>query len=207
MRSSVFPIGLKLGGRLCLVVGTGEGAERRTDALLAAGAGVRVVSEKPTEAFERLAQDGAVALLRRAFDEADLDGVWLAVYTDMDVAVATRIAAAAEARRVFFCAVDQPAQSSWSHLAIATAGPVTVAVSTSGRAPSLARKLRDELARVFDESRLGEFAEAIARLRERTPPEDRRAVLGKAVSHFRFDGALSIPDGPDQSGPRGREKP
>ncbi|HVW28286.1 MAG TPA: bifunctional precorrin-2 dehydrogenase/sirohydrochlorin ferrochelatase [Polyangiaceae bacterium] len=206
MRSSAFPIGLKLEGRLCLVVGAGEEAERRTDALVAAGARVRVVSERPTQALERLAHDGTVALSRRAFDDADLDGAWLAVYTDLDVAVATRIAAVAEERRVFFCAVDRPGQSSWSHLAIATAGPVTVAVSTSGRAPSLARRLRDELARVFDESRLGEFAEAIARLREGTPPEDRRAVLGHAVSHLRFDGALSIPDG-DRIGPRGREKP
>jgi siroheme synthase-like protein len=204
MRSEVLPIGAKLEGRPCLVVGTGEGAERRAEALVAAGARVRVVSERPTEVLERLAANGTVALAQRPFDDTDLDGVWLAVYSDMEVPVAERIAAAAEARRVFFCAVDLPEQSSYVHLAIATVGPVTVAISTSGRAPSLASKLRDEIARVLDESGLAAFAEALARLRERTARDRRRAVLAEAVSELRFEGRLSIPSAGDGAAPRDR---
>lgn len=192
MRSDVFPIGLKLEGRLCLVAGEGEEAERRTRALVDAGAVVRVLAEHPPEPLVQLAANGAVALVRRPFAASDLDDVWLAVYTDMDVVVATRIAEAAEARRVFFCAVDLPAQSTYSHLALARAGRVTAAISTDGRAPALARKLRDELERVFSEAHLDEFAERLAELRDGTKSVERRAVLGRAVSHVRFEGRLLL---------------
>jgi siroheme synthase-like protein len=205
MRSEVFPVGVKLEGRPCLVVGTGDEAEKRAEALVRTGARVRVVSERPTGGLERLAASRAVVLARRPFEDADLDDVWLAVYTDMDVAVAARIMAAAEARRVLFCAVDRPAQSSYVHLAIARVGAVTVAVSTSGRAPSLASKLRDEIARVLGESRLPAFVEGLARLRERTAPERRRSVVGEAVRALRFEGTLSVPRiDEDDVGPHGR---
>ncbi|HEX4337484.1 MAG TPA: bifunctional precorrin-2 dehydrogenase/sirohydrochlorin ferrochelatase [Polyangiaceae bacterium] len=204
MRSDVFPVGLKLEGKLCLVVGTGREADRRTEALLAAGARVQVVSERPTEELERHRAKGDVALAQRAFEDGDLDGVWLAVYTDMDVAVATRIGAVAEARRVFFCAVDRPAQSSYSHAAIVKAGPVSVAISTDGRAPLLARKLRDELARVFDEAHLAEFADELSRLRDHTAQEERRPVLEAAAKSVRFEGRLVLRN--DEAGQDGWPK-
>jgi siroheme synthase-like protein len=205
MRSEVFPIGVKLEGRPCLVVGTGDEAEKRTERLVRAGAQVRVVSETPTEALERFAASGTVVLAKRPFEEADLDDVWLAVYTDMDTGVAARIMKAAEARRVLFCAVDRPAQSSYVHLAIATVGPVTVAVSTSGRAPSLASRLRDEIARILGEAKIAEFADGLARLRDRTPPERRRSILGDVLRGLRFDGQLSVPGlGEGDGGPEGR---
>lgn len=193
MRSDVLPIGVKLEGRPCLVVGTGDEAAKRAEALARAGARVRVVSERPSAPLERLAASGTVLLAQRSFEATDLEDVWLAVYTDMDAAVAARIMEAAEARRVLFCAVDRPAHSSYVNLAIATVGPVTVSVSTSGRAPSLASKLRDEIARVLGESGLAEFAEGLARLRDRTPPQRRRSILGDAVRALRFEGRLSIP--------------
>ena len=61
---------------------------------------------------------GAVTLAARPATEADLDGVWLAVLTDMDPALAERLSRAAEARRVFFCAVDQPGFGSFSHVCL-----------------------------------------------------------------------------------------
>ena len=205
MKSEVFPVGLLLGGKLCVVVGSGDDSARRAEALVGAGAQVRVVSEHPAAGVERLAASSAVTLERRAFVDGDLDGAWLAVYTDMDAAVATRLAAAAEARHVFFCAVDIPAASSYAHLAIARAGALVLAISTNGKAPSLARRLRDELSRVFDESRLATFVEALASLRDRTARADRRAVLGAFVDEIRFDGRLMLPHPDDGDGPSGRD--
>lgn len=121
--------------------------------------------------------------------------MWLAVFTDQDRALAERIAALAEARRVFFCAVDQPEFGSFSHLALVRSGPVTVAISTNGRAPSLARRLREELARLFAEADLGAFAERIASLRDRTSSAERRAVVGEAVQDVHFTGNLALPPG------------
>ena len=181
MRSDVFPIGLKLEGKRCLVIGNGEEAERRAKAFVGGGAVVNAVSTHPTVEMERLADEGLLVLFRRAFRESDLGGAWLAVYTESDAAEALRIGEQAKAERVFFCAVDQPAASSYSHMALAKAGPVTVAVSSNGRAPALARKLGEELDRVFAEAGLHEFAQALAELRDRTAPAERRAVLGAAV--------------------------
>jgi len=192
MRSDVFPIAVKLEGRRCVVVGNGEEAERRAKALVAAGAAVSVVSTLPTAETERLAGAGALILLRRPFEESDLAGVWLAVYTDPDAGQARRIGELASAERVFFCAVDQPEGSSYSHMALAKAGPMTVAVSSNGRIPALARKLREELDRVFAEAGLHEFAEALARLRDSTAPTERRSVLNAAVGGIRFEGRLVL---------------
>jgi precorrin-2 dehydrogenase/sirohydrochlorin ferrochelatase len=192
MRSDVFPIGLKLEAKRCLVIGSGEEAERRARAFVAAGAAVSVVSILPTVETEKLADAGVLALLRRPFAEADLAGAWLAVYTDQDAAEARRIGAAANAERVFFCAVDQPADSSYSHMALTKAGPITVAVASNGRIPALARKLREELDRVFAEARLHEFAESLATLRDRTSAAERRSVLADAVREVHFEGRLVL---------------
>lgn len=194
MRSDVFVIGLRLSGRHCLVVGGGEEVDRRVTALREAGALLRVVSERPTEALAALAQSGAVELLERSFRETDLDGIWLAVLTDLDRAEAARIFAATTARHVFFCAIDQPDFCTFSHLALARSGDVTLAVSTNGRAPALARRLREELERLLAESRLGPFMERLSALRDRTPSSERRDVLGRAVSGVRLTGALEVPE-------------
>lgn len=195
MTAGVFPVALALEGRAVLVVGTGAELFGRVKALLDAGAAVTAVSADPGADVEALAGSGVVTLRRRAFTEADLDGTWLAVLADRDAATAARIAPAAEARRVFFCAVDEPTHSSFWHMALARAGSVVVAISTGSRAPALARRLRQELERVFDDAGLAAFAERIAALRDRTPSAERRDVLARALAGLSFKG-LTLPPAP-----------
>jgi siroheme synthase-like protein len=194
MKSDVFVLGLRLSSRHCLVVGSGEELDRRIQALAGAGALVRVVSAHPTDTARALAASGAITLAERSFEESDLDGVWLAVLTDLDAALAARMFGATEARRMFFCAIDQPSFCSFSHLAIARAADVTVAVSTNGRAPALARRLREEFERLLAESRITQFVDRLAVLREKTASADRRAELGKAVEGVRISGRLELPE-------------
>ncbi|HVU00218.1 MAG TPA: NAD(P)-dependent oxidoreductase [Polyangiaceae bacterium] len=194
MKSEVFPVGLRLSGLRVLVVGKGGPAEERVRALLEAGARVVAVSEAPTEGLRGLSQRGGVDLHERPFSEGDLTGCMLAVLTDLDPVLAARMDAATGACSTFFCAVDQPAFGSFSHLAIARAGDVLVAVSTNGRAPALARRLREELERVLAASRIVAFVEKLAALRDATPSEDRKRVLGKAVADVRITGELVLPE-------------
>ena len=168
-----FPIALKLVAKRCLVVGKNEEARARAAALEAAGAVVTVVEQ---------------------FSAQDLDGAWLAVLTERDPALAERVAREAEVRRVFFCAVDQPEFGSYSHVAITRAGPVFAAFGTQGEAPALARKLRELVEELFTKAGLGSFAERLAELRRRTPPERRRDVLNAAVDEVRLEGTLVLPD-------------
>ena len=192
MKSSVFAAGLRLSGLRCLVVGTGHEAAPRARALLAAGAVLRVVSASPPPELAAL-RSSVAEFHQRAFEEHDLDGVWLAVSTDLDATLSARVFAAASARQIFFCALDQPEYCTFSHPALARSGDVTIAISTNGRAPALARRLREEMERVLAEANLPAFVEWLARLREKTPSADRREVLGKAVSGVRFTGRLETP--------------
>ena len=168
-----FPVALRLEGRRCLVVGTNEDATARARALGEAGAAV---------------------VLAREFSAADLEGTWLAVLADREPELAQRMHRECEARRIFFCAVDEPTVGSFAHLALARAGSVTAAIGTNGEAPALARRLRELLQDLFDRAGLAAFAARHAELRQRTPSERRRDVLGDDVRDVRLEGELVLPD-------------
>lgn len=184
-----YPLNLSLENRKCVVVGGGPDAALRARSLLDAGASVLVVGEDATPESEPL-PSARLRVERRAALESDLDDAWLVVQTSADSSLAARVAGWCEARRIFFCAVDQPKSSSYSHMALARAGDLTLAIATEGRAPALGRRLREELSRVLHEASAAEELEVLAELRDRTPSEQRRQVLGRAVSEVHFTGAL-----------------
>lgn len=191
--NGTFPVALKLSGRSVLVVGNGAEAAHRAQALLAAGARVTVLAEAPADELEALARSGGVELVRRAPVPADLDGRWLVVLAARDPALAEELAREAEKRALFYCAVDDPRVGSFSHLAIARAGPVFAAVGSQGEAPALARRLRELLDELFTRAGLAAFAERLAELRRATPAEKRRDVLNAAVRDVRLEGELVLP--------------
>jgi siroheme synthase-like protein len=184
-----YPVNLLLDDRKCVVVGGGAEAALRVGNLLEAGARVLLVGDEATPGLDALASS-RLRVERRPFDESDLDDAWLVVQATQDVALARRVGAACEARRIFFCAVDQPETSRYSHLALARAGSLSIAIGTEGRAPALGRRLREELARVLREAGAAEEVERLAALRAATPGSERREVLGRAVADVHFTGAL-----------------
>lgn len=186
---SVFPVGLKLAGRLCVVFGDGTEQAQRARAWLNVGARVRVIAPQLSEELRAELETGALEHVPRGYKAGDLDQAWLAVLVDVDEELATRISDEAERERVFFCAVDQP-QASYAHLAQARAGDLVIAISTNGRAPALGRRLRQEFERVLTESDAKSRVARLAELRDATPPEERRKVLGAAVSGVRLTGKL-----------------
>ncbi|MET0793376.1 MAG: NAD(P)-dependent oxidoreductase [Polyangiaceae bacterium] len=192
MTQPVFPIALLLEGRPVLVVGSSAEATSRTRAFLDARAKPVVVSEAPSDTLRDWARAGEIELHEREFLDEDLDGKWLAVLVDENAALATRMAAISEARRIFFCAVDQPEHNSYSHMAQARAGLLTIAISTAGQAPALGRRLREELERLLSASGMADFVEQLAGLRAQTPSAERRRVLGDAVAGVRFEGELRL---------------
>jgi siroheme synthase-like protein len=144
--SPLFPIFLKLEGRPVVLVGAGPVARGKLDGLLAAGAQVTVVAPEVGEGFER----PGVGIRRQAFAPEDLDGAWLVVAA-ATAEVNRQVAQAAEARRVFLNAVDDPQAGSAYTGGVLRRGGVTVAVSTEGQAPALAGLLREALEAVLPE--------------------------------------------------------
>jgi precorrin-2 dehydrogenase / sirohydrochlorin ferrochelatase len=184
-----YPLSLILDDRKCLVVGGGSEAATRAGNLLEAGANVLVVGEEPTPGMDPL-HSSRLRIERRAFEDRDLDDAWLVVQVTQDAALASRVGALCQARRIFFCALDQPQYSSYAHLALARAGSLTLAIGTEGRAPALGRRLREELARVLAESNAADEVEHLATLRDVTPPAARREVLTRAVADVHLTGTL-----------------
>jgi uroporphyrin-III C-methyltransferase / precorrin-2 dehydrogenase / sirohydrochlorin ferrochelatase len=142
-QASLFPLFLKLRERFVVVVGAGAMAERKVHSLLASGARVRLVAPEATTELQRLAAGGFVEWTPRRFEESDLEGVWLVVAATGDGATQRRVAAEAEARRVFLLAVDDPPNASAYSGAVVRRPPFMVAISSSGATPALTRLLRE----------------------------------------------------------------
>jgi uroporphyrin-III C-methyltransferase / precorrin-2 dehydrogenase / sirohydrochlorin ferrochelatase len=136
----LLPLFLTLAGRDVVLVGGGPVATSKLQALVDAGARVRVVAPDVTPA---IAQAG-VDIVRRAFVPADLDRAWLVVAAATPE-VNREVADAAEARRLFVNAVDDPANATAFLSGTVRRDGVTIAVSTSGEAPALTALLREAL--------------------------------------------------------------
>jgi uroporphyrin-III C-methyltransferase/precorrin-2 dehydrogenase/sirohydrochlorin ferrochelatase len=186
-------VNLNLSGRACLVLGTGPELLVRVQNLLDAGAHVSVVSDAAGDAVRALSRTRKVLLEERPFSEADLEGKWLCVLVGAAPELALRVAEASERARVLFCATDGPEKNGFSHMALARAGSLVIAVGTAGEAPALARRLREELQRLLDESDMASFVERLAELRRHTPSADRKQVLGNAVAALNFTGKIELP--------------
>ena len=134
---------------------------------------------------------------RRAFEAADLDGVWLVVAAATPEAN-REVAAAAEGRRVFVNAVDDPANATAFLSGVVRRDGVTLAISTGGVAPGLTALLREGLDAVLprdlgawlDEAR----RQRVAWRREGVPMPERRPLLLEALTRLYGGAPLEAPD-------------
>jgi uroporphyrin-III C-methyltransferase/precorrin-2 dehydrogenase/sirohydrochlorin ferrochelatase len=170
-----FPLFLTLQDRRVLVVGGSESAARKAELLLQAGAAVTLIAETVTGEIAQLIADGRIAWAGHHFEATDLDGATLAIVATDDGALQSRVSHEAQRRCVPVNVVDRPKLSSFIMPAIVDRGPITVAISTGGTAPALARKLRAEVERALPSTigRLARFAEIFREQVRRTVKEPR----------------------------------
>jgi siroheme synthase-like protein len=183
MNETLFPAFLKLRGRRIVVIGGGPVAATKLEALLAAGAEVTVVAPDIVDAITAL----PVCVVRRPFVPEDLDDAWFVVAAappDVNRAVS----AAAEARRLFVNAVDDPAHASVYLGGVVRKDGVTLAISTDGRAPAVAGLLREGIEALLPEDldRWLETADGLKRQWRATgvPMERRRPELLTAINRL-----------------------
>ena len=142
----LLPIFVTLAGRRVLLVGGGTVAAAKLRQLQAVGADVVVVAPSVREEIVR----SGASVLRRPFEPADLEGVWLVVAAATPE-VNQEVAVAAEAKHLFVNAVDDPPNTSAFLSGVVRRADVTVAISTSGEAPALTGLLREALDAVLPE--------------------------------------------------------
>ena len=175
--SGFYPVSLALAGRRAVVIGGGRVAEDKVGGLLAADARVTLIAPALTPKLEAWAAAGAVTVVRRAYLPGDLAGAFLAVAATDDRSANRLVWAEAEARGVLLNAVDDVTHCHFIAPAILRRGDLTVAVSTGGRSPTVAVRLRDRIGRLIGLeyepwlALLGGLREEIAR---RVPDAGRR---------------------------------
>jgi uroporphyrin-III C-methyltransferase / precorrin-2 dehydrogenase / sirohydrochlorin ferrochelatase len=189
------PIFLDVRGEPCLVVGGGEAAARKCALLLRAGARVTVLAPELGAACHADVAAARIGHRAAKFRDADLEGFAVAIAATSDDAVNRAVAAAARARRIPVNVVDQPALCSFILPSIIERAPLTVAVSSGGASPVLARLLRARLESLIPAG-YGRLAALAGAFRDRVkarfkPPERRRfweRVLQGPIAELVFSG-------------------
>lgn len=142
-----YPAYLNLEGRRCLVVGGGGVGRRKLASLLEASPlEVLVLDTSPaSEALKKLLADPAANFEQREMQESDLDGRFLAVIATPNRPANARMARQCKERGVLCNVADAPNESDFIVPAQACCGDLTVAVSTAGHSPALAKRIRQDL--------------------------------------------------------------
>ena len=173
---TLFPIFADLSGRAVLVIGGGDVAERKVRSLLKANAHVTVGALRLGAPLHALHRQARIEAIQGEFDPAWLTDKWLVIAATDDRTLNERIARLAGELRILVNVVDDPALSSFQVPSIVDRSPLVIAISSSGSAPVLARRIRERIESLFDQS-MG----ALAALAERHRPaiRERRPELGR----------------------------
>jgi len=144
-----YPVSLDVSGKRCVVVGGGDVALRKVNVLLEHEAIVQVISPELCPELEDLFIAGRIIAAKRPYADGDLAGAFVVISATDDVEANRKVAAEAEKLGVLINVVDTPNLSNFivpSHL---RRGDLTVAVSTGGRSPALAHRIKEELENIF----------------------------------------------------------
>jgi precorrin-2 dehydrogenase / sirohydrochlorin ferrochelatase len=187
----LFPISLKLRGRLCVVVGGGAIAESKIQSLLAAEAQVVVIAPVVTEAVGTWARAGQIEWQARTLATEDLCGAFLVVAGTSSAQVNHEVFRHCEAEGILCNVVDDPEHCHFYYPAVVRRGALQIAISTDGQSPALAQRLRRELETQFGpeyESWLEWLGAARKFLRsEGKDPEETKRLLHKLASEEMFE--------------------
>jgi siroheme synthase-like protein len=140
-----YPVFIEMEGRRCLVIGGGREAQRKVEGLLAGGARVHVISPTLTPDLRKMLAYGIIEHEERDYREGDLSGYEVCMVATDDGAVNADVAAEGKRARVWVNAADDTKNCDFILPAVIRRGAITVAASTSGTSPALARRLREEL--------------------------------------------------------------
>ena len=161
-----YPIHLDIQNRNCLVVGGGQVGTRKVNTLLNCGANVTVVSPEISEGLHKLAETTPLTLKSRPYRSADLEGMFLVIGATDDETLNQQISSDAERRNTLCNIADRPQKCNFILPSIVRRDDLVITVSTSGRSPALAKKLRKTLERQFGPE-YGDFLKLMGAIRSK----------------------------------------
>ena len=154
-----YPIFLNISGKRCVVIGGGQVALRKVRTLLEHGASVQVISPDLCSELNQLAEKGEIHILNRDYRAGDLKDAFVAIVATDNTRTNIEVVEEAQRTGVLANVVDDAESSDFIVPSYMRRGDVTIAISTAGRSPALARKIRTRL-----EKELGEEYASLALL-------------------------------------------
>jgi precorrin-2 dehydrogenase/sirohydrochlorin ferrochelatase len=185
--AGTYPIALTLAERPVLVVGGGTVAARKVVGLLECDALVTVVAPRLGSETRALVDDGRCEWRARAYRASDLDGMTLVFCCTDDTALNARVSAEAKERGLLVNVADCPELCGFFLPSVLRRGRLSIAVSTDGSSPLLARKIRTDLEPLFAD----DMAEYLELLRSWRPvamgalPADRLSLFWQQATDGR----------------------
>ena len=143
--TSYYPVFLEIKGRSCVVIGGGPVAEGKVRHLIECEGQVTLISPEATSNLQQWASQKKIAWRKRGYQPGDLKDAFLAIAATDQTEVNRTIAREAEAERTLLNVVDYPPLCVFIAPSVVKRGQVTLAISTGGASPALARKLRETL--------------------------------------------------------------
>lgn len=165
--TNYYPAFINLCGKQCVVVGGGKVAERKVLTLLDSGAAVKVISPALTYVLEKQKDKGRIRHIRRNYRSGDLKGAFLVIAATSDERINRKVSDDAPC---LVNVVDKPEMANFIVPSVVNRGPMTIAVSTSGASPAIARAVRKELELLYNKD-FGQFLDFLKKLRKRAIKE------------------------------------
>ncbi|MEH7253327.1 NAD(P)-binding protein [Neobacillus niacini] len=160
-----YPITLRLAGRKVVVVGGGKVAERKVSGLLGTNAMIVVISPDITDELNRLASNGMIEWQKKSFAKEDIEGALLIFSATNDHQLNQYIKTTTSDQQLVTIA-DDPEGSDFHVPSHIQRGRLSIAVSTGGASPTLAKKIREQLEQQFDD-RFEDYLEFLYSARQR----------------------------------------
>lgn len=170
-----YPIMLKLAGKKIVVVGGGKVAERKILGLIDTKANITVVAPEISSELQQLAKTGKIDWLTKTFSTEDIEGAFMVFAATNDKELNQKIKESAKECPLVTIA-DDPEGSNFQVPAKVERGKLTIAVSTGGASPTLARKIRDQFKQEFDE-RYGDYLNFLFEARQQIVKEVQDPLL------------------------------
>lgn len=143
---------LKLKGRRSIVVGGGDIGLEKVEGLLVCDGEVTVIAPEACAEIQRLAAEGSIEWLPRAYEPSDVDGAFLVIAATNDTDVNIQVFNDAEAVGKLANVVDVPPLCNFILPAITRTGPIAIAISTAGASPALAKRMKREIGELFGDA-------------------------------------------------------
>ena len=176
-----YPIYLDITNKRCIVAGGGRVGERKVERLLECGAHVVVISRELTPLLEKMKGEGRIDHIDDDYGDACLEGAFIVIGATNRDDVNKRIAREAERRGIMVNIVDDPARCDFILPSLVQRGDLVIALSTGGKSPALAKKLREDMEASFGPE-YGIFLEIMGELRKAAiaggcPSEDNKKMF------------------------------